>query len=171
MSHPIRRATPADLPRLAEIERDAALIFADSPYPWVVEDSAHDPISAEINFDRDPVWVTVDSSDQPVAMAIVHIHSAEEIHLHELDVDPRYARQGLGRQLIETIATWAKEQGATALTLTTFDDVPWNAPYYTRLGFRTLPVNALSPQLLAVRQHEAANGLPIDHRLCMQLDL
>lgn len=170
-SFPIRRAIPADLPRLAEIERDAALIFANSPYPWIVEDSAHDPISADINFARDPAWVAVDSNNQPIALAIVHIHSDKEIHLHELDVDPRYARQGLGLQLIQTVAAWAKGQGAKALTLTTFDDVPWNGPYYTRLGFRTLAVNTLSPQLLAVRQQEAANGLPLDHRLCMQLDL
>jgi len=171
MPYPIRRVRPADLPRLAEIERDSALIFANTPYPWIVEDSAHDPISADIDFAHDPVWVTVDSNDQAIAFAIVHVHSENEIHLHELDVDPRYARQGLGRQLIQTVAAWAKEQGATALTLTTFDDVPWNGPYYTRLGFRTLDPATISPQLLAVRQQEAANGLPIEHRLCMQLDL
>jgi hypothetical protein len=57
------------------------------------------------------------------------------------------------------------------LTLTTFDDVPWNGPYYTRLGFRTLDLAALSPGLQAVRQGEAEAGLPMEHRICMQLDL
>ena len=29
----------------------------------------------------------------------------------------------------------ARGEGRPALTLTTFSDVPWNAPYYQRLGF------------------------------------
>ena len=91
------------------------------------------------------------------------------VHLHELDVHPQRARQGLGQRLIEHIAQWAR--GAEALTLTTFSDVPWNGPYYGRLGFRTLDEAALSPALQAVRQAEAAAGLPMAHRICMQLDL
>ena len=102
--------------------------------------------------------------------AIVHL-LAEAVHLHELDVHPDHARQGLGRRLIATVADWARASGATALTLTTFDDVPWNGPYYTRLGFRTLDLADLSPGLQAVRQAEAEAGLPMEHRICMQLDL
>ena len=93
------------------------------------------------------------------------------MHLHELDVQPDHARQGLGRRLIAIVADWARARGATALTLTTFDDVPWNGPYYARLGFRTLDLATLSPGLQAVRQSEAEAGLPMAHRICMQLDL
>ena len=92
------------------------------------------------------VWVAVDPDDQPIAFAIVHLLD-ESVHLHELDVHPDYARQGLGRRLIATVADWARARGATALTLTTFDDVPWNGPYYARLGFRTLDLATLSPGL------------------------
>ena len=38
--------------------------------------------------------------------------------------------------LIEHVAGWARAHGSPALTLTTFTEVPWNAPYYERLGFR-----------------------------------
>jgi hypothetical protein len=62
-----------------------------------------------------------------------------------------------------------RARGATALTLTTFDDVPWNGPYYTRLGFRMRDLATLSPGLQTVEQAEA--GLPMVHRICMQLDL
>ena len=91
------------------------------------------------------------------------------VHLHELDVHPQRARQGLGQRLIEHIAQWAR--GAEALTLTTFSDVPWNGPYYGRLGFRTLDVATLSPELQKVWEVETAVGLPMTHRICMQLDL
>jgi hypothetical protein len=40
---------------------------------------------------------------------------------------------------------------ASALTLTTFAGIPWNGPYYARLGFRTLDVTSLSFGLQAVR--------------------
>src|SRR5262245_5512167 len=87
------------------------------------------------------------------------------------DVHPNYARQGLGRRLIEAIADWARTRGATALTLMIFSDVPWNGPYYARLGFRTLDVTTLNPTLQAVRRAEEIAGLPMAHRICMQLDL
>jgi GNAT superfamily N-acetyltransferase len=114
--------------------------------------------------------VVVDQKDYPIGFALVHVLD-ESVHLHELDVHPDYARQGVGRRLIETVIDWARARGATALTLTTFDDIPWNGPYYARLGFRILDLTTLSPGLQAVRHEEAEAGLPMAHRICMQLDL
>jgi hypothetical protein len=57
------------------------------------------------------------------------------------------------------------------LTLTTFTHVPWNAPYYERLGFRPLPEAELTPGLVAIRQNEAAHGLDRWPRLSMRRDL
>jgi GNAT superfamily N-acetyltransferase len=166
-SYTIRSARPDDLPTLPSIERAAAAQFRNTPYANLADD---DLVSAEVNLDHERVWVVADQHDQPVGFAIVH-PLEQSVHLHELDVHPQYARQGLGRQLITTVAEWARTHGATALTLTTFDNVAWNGPYYARLGFRTLDVTALSPDLAVVRQAEAEAGLPMAHRICMQLDL
>jgi GNAT superfamily N-acetyltransferase len=163
----IRPVRPDELPALPLIERAAAALFRATPYAYLADD---DLVSAQVDLAHEYVWVAVDPADQPIGFAIVHL-LAESVHLHELDVDPRYARRGLGRQLIATVVDWARAQGATALTLTTFDDVPWNGPYYARLGFRSLDVTALSPSLQAVRQGEGEAGLPLERRLCMQLDL
>ena len=163
----IRAARPDDLAALPAIERAAAAHFRATPYADLADD---DPVSAEADLEHEYVWVAVDQEDHPIGFVIAQVLDAS-VHLHELDVHPRYARQGLGRRLIATVVDWAQTRGATALTLTTFDDVPWNGPYYARLGFRTLPVTALSPDLQAVRQAEAAAGLPMAHRICMQLDL
>ncbi|WP_411757210.1 hypothetical protein [Streptomyces venezuelae] len=59
----------------------------------------------------------------------------------------------------------------TALTLTTFADVPWNAPYYARIGFRPLADAELTPALRTIRAHEAELGLDRWPRLCMRRDL
>jgi GNAT superfamily N-acetyltransferase len=165
--HSIRRARPCDLIHLPAIEREAAAQFQATHYPAMAN---ADLASARLDPDRDHVWVLADEQDHPIGFAIVHVID-ESVHLHELDVHPNYARQGLGRRLIEAIADWARTRGATALTLTTFSDVPWNGPYYARLGFRTLDVTTLNPTLQAVRRAEEIAGLPMAHRICMQLYL
>jgi GNAT superfamily N-acetyltransferase len=163
----IRPARPDDLAALPLIERAAAAQFRATPYAYLADD---DLVSAEVDLAQEYVWVAVDQADQPIGFAIVRLLD-ESVHLHELDVHPDYARQGLGRRLIATVADWARARGATALTLTTFADVPWNGPYYARLGFRTLDLTTLSPGLQAVRQGEADAGLPMAQRVCMQIDL
>ncbi|WP_282604903.1 GNAT family N-acetyltransferase [Pelagibius sp. Alg239-R121] len=69
-------------------------------------------------------------------------------HLLELDVIPGYAGQRIGASLIDAVAKVAiqKRQGSW-LTLTTFRDVPWNAPYYRRLGFKAVSPETLGPEL------------------------
>jgi GNAT superfamily N-acetyltransferase len=165
--HSIRCARPSDLIYLPAIEREAAAQFLTTPYPAMVD---ADLASAHLDLDHDYVLVLADEQDHPIGFAIAHAHD-ESVHLHELDVHPDYARQGLGRRLIEAIADWARTRGATALTLTTFSDVPWNGPYYARLGFRALDVATLNPALQAVLRAEESAGLPMAHRICMQLDL
>ncbi|MFD4629090.1 GNAT family N-acetyltransferase [Streptomyces sp. NPDC058284] len=92
-------------------------------------------------------------------------------HIEQVSVYPRAARRGVGRALIEHAAVQARARGATALTLTTFADVPWNAPYYARIGFTPLADADLSPALRTVRAHEAELGLDRWPRLCMRRDL
>jgi GNAT superfamily N-acetyltransferase len=163
----IRCARPDDLIYLPAIERETAAQFQATSYSAMAN---ADLASARIDPDHDYVWVLADEQDQPIGFAIAHVLD-ESIHLHEIDLHPNYARQGLGRRLIEAVADWARARGATALTLTTFSDVPWNGPYYARLGFRPLDVARLNPALQAVRRAEESAGFPMAHRICMQLDL
>ncbi len=166
-SYVIRDARSDDLPLLPAIEQAAAAQFRATPYAYLADAEL---VSTEVDLDHEHIWVVVDAADRPVGFAIVHWLDTA-VHLHELDVHPQHARQGLGRRLIEHIAQWARARGAAALTLTTFSDVPWNGPYYGRLGFRTLDLDTLSPALQKVWEMETAVGLPMMHRICMQLDL
>ncbi|CAN5517152.1 GNAT family N-acetyltransferase [soil metagenome] len=67
------------------------------------------------------------------------------------------------------VASWAHEKGLDGLTLTTFRDVPWNAPYYRRLGFTDLPDTEWGPHLRAKVAREAAAGLSRWPRVVMAL--
>ena len=92
-------------------------------------------------------------------------------HIEQVSVRPAFGRRGIGRALIEHVATWARERDLPAVTLTTFLDVAWNAPYYERCGFRVLRPDEVTPELAAIRRHEAELGLDQWPRVCMRRDL
>ena len=77
----------------------------------------------------------------------------------------------IGRALLGHAAQRAASDGMPALTLTTFEHVPWNAPYYARLGFRILDDAEVTPGLRAIRQREAEIGLDRWPRVCMRHDI
>src|SRR5438132_5008105 len=81
---------------------------------------------------------------------------------------PATSRRRHRRALIECVRAWAAERGLTAMTLTTFADVPWSAPLYRHLGFRVLNEDELGPQLREVRDSETAHGLdPAKRSACV----
>ena len=59
-----------------------------------------------------------------------------------------------------------------AVTLTTFRDVPWNQPYYERLGFRAMTETSVAgtlPGLAEIMREEASRGLDPATRVAMVL--
>lgn len=115
-------------------------------------------------------WVAADA-DGTVHAYLVAEEVSGALHIEQVTVDPAAARRGIGRTLIEHAAGEARGRGLGALTLTTFRDVAWNAPYYTRLGFRVLRDEELTPGLRRVRAAEAEHGLDRWPRVCMRRDL
>lgn len=88
------------------------------------------------------------------------------LHIEQVSVHPDHARRRIGRALIDRAEKdWPQ---AAALTLTTFAEVPWNAPYYERLGFRVLAEDELTPGLRDIRAAEARQGLDRWPRVCMR---
>ena len=45
------------------------------------------------------------------------------------------------------------------VTLTTFEDLPWNAPFYQRLGFRKLTEDELNAPIATLLERERAVGM------------
>lgn len=73
--------------------------------------------------------------------------------------------------LLEQVIDGARQMAYPAVTLTTFRDVPWNAPFYTRLGFAMLDELTLPAGLAAKREQETRHGLPPEMRCAMRLAL
>lgn len=116
------------------------------------------------------LWVAL-SDDRPVGFAYVELFEPRVAHLDELDVHPDHGRRGLGRRLVTAVCDWAARARFESVTLCTFRDVPWNMPFYTKLGFEVVPNDALSPALAAVVDDEARRGLDGDRRVVMRREL
>jgi GNAT superfamily N-acetyltransferase len=113
------------------------------------------------------LWVAL-ADHAPVGFAHVVVHEPGVAHLEELDVHPEHGRRGLGRWLVATVCAWAVQRGYGAVTLTTFRDVPWNMPFYERLGFAVVPAAEMSPALLSVVIDERRRGLDPQRRVVMR---
>ncbi|WP_223198888.1 GNAT family N-acetyltransferase [Solihabitans fulvus] len=88
-------------------------------------------------------------------------------HLEEICVHPDSGRRGVGSALLAATIADARERGYPALTLTTFRDLPWNAHWYARHGFRVLAERDWGPQLRAQWQREVAAGIVVAPRVAM----
>ena len=166
----IRVVRPAELETLQDIERAAGQCFADIGMPEIAQDA---PLSVtELDRFREAglAWVAVGTTDHPVAYLIAELVDGS-LHVEQVSVHPGSARRGLGRSLLQAAAIHASAIGCSGLTLTTFEDVPWNAPYYRRCGFRVLDEREWTPGLRAIREREAAHGLDTWPRVCMRRDL
>jgi GNAT superfamily N-acetyltransferase len=175
----IRPPRDDELERLRAIERAAGRAFAEVGMPEIAEDEP--PSIATLARYRASGWawvITVDGDGGPRGDDVVAGYVIVDVlddalvagasaHVEQVSVDPDFARRGHGRRLLDHVDDRARERGLGALTLTTFRDVPWNAPYYERCGFRVLDDEELGPGLRRVRADEAAHGLDPAARVCM----
>jgi GNAT superfamily N-acetyltransferase len=161
----IARARPGDLSLLPAIERAAAQLLRGHAPEYVLNEVTECDTLA--NAARDGLlWVAL-AGDAPVGFALVEMLADDLPHLDEVDVEPSHGRRGLGTALVRAVCEWATASGFSMLTLTTFRAVPWNLPFYARLGFVEIPRDLLRPELAAVVSNEAARGLAPETRAVM----
>ncbi|OAG75095.1 putative acetyltransferase [Acetobacter malorum] len=76
--------------------------------------------------------------------------------------------RGVGKALLAEACEAAQQTGLKRVTLTTCRDVPWNAPFYHKIGFEYLEEPALDPDLRATLKEEEACGFLPGTRCAMQ---
>lgn len=162
----IRKARLEDLSALPGIERSAAEAFRRSSQPGIADDDvapmeAYLPLAAQ-----GLVWVAEDGG-RLVGFASSEIFEGE-LHLWELAVRLEAQGHGAGRALIAAVAKQARDLDLP-VTLTTFRDIPWNAPFYARCGFVELRPAEFSPLLNLVFERQARLGLKVASRCAMRL--
>ena len=162
----LRLARPDDAEVMPAIERAAADLFASDP--------------DLTDFDPDDTWTPDElrrfirkghclishMGDEPAGF-LVSEPFRRELHIWEMDVLPKFQRRGIGAGLARACLIDARNSGFKAVTLTTFRDLAWNAPFYARLGFEEVTALDAHPRLVGELANEADDGLPAERRCAM----
>src|SRR6266436_3824663 len=161
----IRPGRADHIPALSAIELAAAQLLRGHAPESVLAETTDERTFADAARDG-RLWVA-STGNTPVGFALVQMLAADLPHLDEIDVDPSHRRRGLGTALVRAVCDWATVSGHVMLTLTTFRAVPWNLPFYARLGFVEIPCETLRPMLAGVVSEEAHRGLDPHTRAVM----
>ena len=149
----IRPSTPRDDALTEQIERAADTLLIDLfgavtwPPPTPPQDRTESPgfvLVAELT----------DDVAAPMVVGFVHVLEIDgHAHLEQLSVLPSFGRRGIGRQLVAAALAEARRRGHTDVTLRTYTEVPWNAPFYASCGFvESEPDTALLRELVAIEE-------------------
>ena len=158
----VRTAAADDVASMQAVDIAARQRFREIDDPRIAR-SADDPpywsegLTRAANEQR--AWVAVNDLGEVIGFALAWVIDGEG-HLDELAVTPAHGRRGVGRALVDEVLAWSAAQGLRSVTLITFRDVPWNGPFYEKLGFKA--VTALTPALQAALDQSAKWGVPRD---------
>jgi predicted N-acetyltransferase YhbS len=169
-NYQIRPARFEELPLLSHIENSAAVLFLDTPYAFLVND---DPLSLDFvqqQFQAGRVWVAVDCHEIVVGYTIAR-EVDETLYLQQIDVEPEHGCRGIGSALVHTVCNWAIQQGYEIVSLSTFRYIPWNAPFYSKMGFHPIHEAELTTGFQQIRLKELEAGLPVLDRVIMYCKL
>lgn len=149
----IRAARQSELGDLARLEVQAGQLFHTVGMAEIA-DHAVDRQALRRSQRQGLIWVA-EEGERTVGYVIAAVLDGNA-HIEQVSVAPTHARRGIGRRLIAHVEGWGRREGRPATTLTTFRDVPWNGPYYRRLGYRELSNAEIGRELTATMRHEAA---------------
>jgi len=166
----IRLALADEIALLPALEEEATQRF------WSIDDlrelpddiTAVEDLAAACELGN--VWVAVTPEEDLVGFAY-GTRVDDCFHLEEVAVSQAWGRRGVGRALLRAVADYAARAGYPAVTLTTYRDVAWNAPFYAKLGFAVVESAAWTQGLLDAVRAEESRGLPPALRVVMQLEL
>lgn len=163
----IRAALPSEISSMQSIEIRAARLYETvSGYEFCSQLPPRSRAEHMRILENGAAWVAV-IGDKVVGFLLT-LPVDGRAHVLEAATDYDSQRKGIGRHLFAEFHAWAADAGFSAATLTTYRDVPWNAPFYARIGYKIIAVDAERPQLMAVQAEEASAGFAREPRVAME---
>jgi len=152
-----RRASKDDISRLIEIDESASGLF--EPTGLLSADSLADHVPAEALAQAvSKGWLIAAYTEEELAIGFVMAtEKGEALYIDQISVDPAMGRSGIGRALMRYIEQEAVSAGFRELTLSTFRDVAWNAPFYASLGYKHIKRADFLPYMLEIEAAQAAH--------------
>lgn len=165
-----RFAAPPDASAIRTIEFEAGQRFVSVGMAGIADAPPMELEVVERKIAAHEIIVAVDADATCVGFVMFEPQPTR-IYVQELDVLTSHAGRRIGAALIEQVAQLARTRQLTQLILSTYREVPWNAPYYRRLGFRDIEEAELDAVLVARRDAHIARGLDESKRVFMRRDL
>jgi N-acetylglutamate synthase-like GNAT family acetyltransferase len=162
----IRKARLDDLPALTDIERDADKLFLQTDMPEIGSAEPTDSAALAALLDEGAFWVA-ERDGAPVGFLAAGTREGQYIIL-QISVARAGQGRGVGARLMETALGHGRAIGAPDVVLTTFRDIPWNAPWYARFGFVEISADERSQVVRDMQAHEAAHGLDMSRRCALR---
>jgi len=162
----VRAATEDDLGLLPAIQLAAGAAFRAVGMAAAADSEPLSVPALAAYQEAGHAWVAATDHDVPIGFIVVDVID-DHAHIEQVSVHPDHARRGIGGLLINYVDRWAAGQGIDALTLSTYRAVPWNGPYYARLGFRDMAPAEITAGLAALLNDEVEHGIDPDARVCM----
>jgi GNAT superfamily N-acetyltransferase len=153
----IRAARPDEIALLPQIENAADERYARVGLRQVIAMPPASIASLEQGRRDGRLWVAVSPLNRAAGFALMKFPGGTA-WLDQLSVLDRWQGRGLGAALIDRTARRARELGHDTLYLSTYLGVPWNAPFYERRGFSSVPRSAWSPALRRQFLSETSHG-------------
>ncbi|MGV1823220.1 GNAT family N-acetyltransferase [Agrobacterium vitis] len=122
----------------------------------------------QVYLDAGLLLAAFDGTESPVGYAGGYI-SEGWLHIGEVDVHPEWQRQGIGRRLINALLNEGRRRHLMGSTLTTDRFAPFNAPFYSSLGFQAIEADACPVRIKDILSAEVAKGLNPLRRVAMML--
>ena len=163
----VRSATANDVVLLPDLESHARTALYGMAGLGAV---AELPPSSPERLARGPCWVAVDGEGKHLGFALADRLDGDAL-LETLAILPEFSRSGLGRGLVNAVSDWARQQAAGGLLVSTYRDIPWDAPFYARLGFVEVPHRQWTRHMHHLQRQATAAGHDPARRLWMRLKL
>lgn len=154
---PIRAPRASELRGLAAIEDSGLAMFVEHLGRERIGPALASPAPSGSHRASVPGFLLV--AGDPV-VGFVHVVVLDDhAHLEQLSVHADHLRQGIGTALVRAAIDLTAREGFRALSLCTYRDVAWNAPFYAALGFTEVEPADQLPFQRELRAHEVGLGL------------
>lgn len=149
----VRLARSEDLPFLAAIEDAGDTLFAErfGALDWPAASSGEERAA-------EPGILLVAVDDDDTVTGFSHVLDLDgHWYLEQIAVHPVHGRKGIGATLLHATHAELARRGGREVTLVTYADVPWNAPFYAHHGYQVL--DPLPEHLVPVWEGQERFGL------------
>lgn len=165
----IRLGSTDEIHKIAPLEQAAAEAFREIGMDAIADDPPMPEAELIEAAEEQRLWVAVEYG--VLKAYLVGDFLPQSLHIDQVTVHPDASRRGLGALMIESVSADPRSKERGFITLTSFANVPWNAPYYERIGFIDIAESDWPEGVAEKVAAEQEKGLAAWPRVVMQREI